>query len=93
MFLIFHLLYLILKQNNMSISDLKLELILQISNLNDKVKLEEILELLKFQTESSIYEVSEEEELAIKEAKNQISSNNVLSNSVVNEEMNEWLKK
>ncbi|HBX63150.1 hypothetical protein ACTS91_05330 [Empedobacter falsenii] len=77
----------------MSISDLKLELILQISNLNDKVKLEEILELLKFQTESSIYEVSEEEELAIKEAKNQISSNNVLSNSVVNEEMNEWLKK
>ena len=77
----------------MSISDLKLELILQISNLNDKVKLEEILELLKFQTESSIYEVSEEEELAIKESKNQISSNNVLSNSVVNEEMNEWLKK
>ena len=77
----------------MSISDLKLELILQISNLNDKVKLEEILELLKFQTESSIYEVSEEEELAIKEAKNQISSNNVLPNSVVNEEMNEWLKK
>ena len=77
----------------MNISDLKLELILQISNLNDKVKLEEILELLKFQTESSIYEVSEEEELAIKEAKNQISSNNVLSNSVVNEEMNEWLKK
>ncbi|MDH1882607.1 MULTISPECIES: hypothetical protein [unclassified Empedobacter] len=77
----------------MSISDLKLELILQISNLNDKMKLEEILELLKFQTESSIYEVSEEEELAIKEAKNQISSNNVLSNSVVNEEMNEWLKK
>ena len=77
----------------MSIYDLKLELILQISNLNDKMKLEEILELLKFQTESSIYEVSEEEELAIKEAKNQISSNNVLSNSVVNEEMNEWLKK
>ncbi len=77
----------------MSISDLKLELILQISNLNDKMKLEEILELLKFQTESSIYEVSEEEELAIKEAKNQISSNNILSNSVVNEEMNEWLKK
>ena len=77
----------------MNISDLKLELILQISNLNDKMKLEEILELLKFQTESSIYEVSEEEKLAIIEAKNQILNNNVLSNNVVNEEMNEWLKK
>ena len=49
----------------MNISDLKLELILQISNLNDKMKLEEILELLKFQTESSIHEVSEEEKIAI----------------------------
>ena len=77
----------------MNISDLKLELILQISNLNDKMKLEEILELLKFQTESSIYEVSEEEKIAIIEAKNQILNNNVLSNNVVNEEMNEWLKK
>ncbi len=77
----------------MNISDLKLELILQISNLNDKMKLEEILELLKFQTESSIHEVSEEEKIAIIEAKNQILNNNVLSNNVVNEEMNEWLKK
>ena len=77
----------------MNISDLKLELILQISNLNDKMKLEEILDLLKFQTESSIYEVSEEEKLAIIEAKNQILNNNVLSNNVVNEEINEWLKK
>ena len=77
----------------MNISDLKLELILQISNLNDKMKLEEFLDLLKFQTESSIYEVSEEEKLAIIEAKNQILNNNVLSNNVVNEEMNEWLKK
>ena len=77
----------------MNISDLKLELILQISNLNDKMKFEEILDLLKFQTESSIYEVSEEEKLAIIEAKNQILNNNVLSNNVVNEEMNEWLKK
>ena len=71
----------------MNISDLKLELILQISNLNDKMKLEEILELLKFQTESSIHEVSEEEKIAIIEAKNQILNNNVLSNNVVNEEM------
>lgn len=77
----------------MNISDLKLELILQISNLNDKMKLEEILELLKFQTESSIHEISEEEKIAIIEAKNQILNNNVLSNNVVNEEMNEWLKK
>ena len=77
----------------MNISDLKLELILQISNLNDKMKLEEILELLKFQTESSIHEVSEEEKIAIIEAKNQILNNNVLSNNVVNEEMKEWLKK
>ena len=77
----------------MNISDLKLELILQISNLNDKMKLEEILDLLKLQTETSIYEVSEEEKLAIIEAKNQILNNNVLSNNVVNEEMNEWLKK
>ena len=77
----------------MNISDLKLELILQISNLNDKMKLEEILDLLKFQTESSIHEVSEEEKIAIIEAKNQILNNNVLSNNVVNEEMNEWLKK
>ena len=57
------------------------------------MKLEEILELLKFQTESSIHEVSEEEKIAIIEAKNQILNNNVLSNNVVNEEMNEWLKK
>ena len=77
----------------MSISDLKLELILQISKMNDKMKLEEVLELLKFQPESSIYEISEEEKLAINKAKNEIANNNIFSNSVVNEEMNEWLKK
>mgnify|MGYP003611222053 FL=1 len=77
----------------MSISDLKLELILQISKMNDKMKLEEVLELLRFQTESSIYEISEEEKLAINKAKNEIANNNIFSNSAVNEEMNEWLKK
>ena len=77
----------------MSISDLKLELILQISKMNDKMKLEEVLELLKFQTESSIYEISEEEKLAINKAKNEFENNNIFSNSAVNEEMNEWLKK
>ena len=77
----------------MSISDLKLELILQISKMNDKMKLEEVLELLKFQPESSIYEISEEEKLAINKAKNEFENNNIFSNSAVNEEMNEWLKK
>lgn len=77
----------------MSNAELKIDLINQITNITDTVKLQEILQLLKFQNSKSVYILSEEEKKAILEAKNQISKGNVVSNEKVQEEICSWLNK
>lgn len=77
----------------MNTAELKLDLINQITNISDKVKLKELLLQLKFQSDESIYITSENEKQAISEARYQIDNGETLSNDIVQEEIKEWLKK
>jgi len=52
----------------MNTAELKLDLINQITNISDKVRLKELLLQLKFQSDESIYITSENEKQAISEA-------------------------
>lgn len=75
----------------MNTAEIKLDLITRITSITDKVRLEELLELLQFQSDSSAYITNEEENKAISEAKDQISDGKVFSNEEVQNEINTWL--
>ena len=50
----------------MSTAELKLNLINQIAGITDKVRLKEIMQLLKFQADESLYITNKEEKEAVK---------------------------
>ena len=77
----------------MSTAELKLNLINQIAGITDKVRLKEIMQLLKFQADESLYITNEEEKEAVKEAKNQIKNGDGISNEDVQKEITSWLEK
>ena len=76
----------------MSTAELKLDLISQIAGLTDKVKLRELMELLKFQTEESLYITSKEEKTVIAEARQEVAEGKVFTNEEVQKEIKEWLE-
>ncbi|KEY19772.1 hypothetical protein [Kaistella antarctica] len=76
----------------MSTAELKLDLISQIAGLTDKVKLRELMELLKFQTEESLYITSKEEKSLIAEARQEVAEGKVFTNEEVQKEIKEWLQ-
>ena len=71
----------------MSTAELKLNLINQIAGITDKVRLKEIMQLLKFQADESLYITNKEEKEAVKEAKNQIKNGDGISNEDVQKEI------
>lgn len=77
----------------MSTAELQLDLINQIANIKDKVKLKELMQLLKFQNDNSIYVTNEDEKNAVSEARMEIAKGEVLTNDEVQNEIKEWLKK
>ena len=77
----------------MSTDELKLNLINQIAGITDKVRLKEIMQLLKFQADESLYITNKEEKEAVKEAKNQIKNGDGISNEDVQKEITSWLEK
>lgn len=77
----------------MSTAELKLNLINKISNISDKVMLNELLELIKFQSDTSIYQTNLSEKKAIASAKNDIISGNIQTNDELQKEIDQWLKK
>ena len=77
----------------MSTAELKLNLINQIAGITDKVRLKEIMQLLKFQANESLYITNKEEKEAVKEAKNQIKNGDGISNEDVQKEITSWLEK
>lgn len=77
----------------MSTAELKIDLINQITGITEKVKLEELLELIKFQNNESIYITNDDKKQAILEAQQQISSGETYSNEDVQAEIKEWLSK
>ena len=77
----------------MSTAELKLNLINQIAGITDKVRLKEIMQLLKFQADESLYITNKEEKEAIKEAQNQIKNGDGISNEDVQKKITSWLEK
>lgn len=77
----------------MSTAELKLNLINQIAGITDKVRLKEIMQLLKFQADESLYITNKEEKEAVKEAQNQIKKGDGISNEDVQKEITSWLEK
>ena len=77
----------------MSTAELKIDLINQITSITEKVKLEELLDLIKFQNDDSIYITNVDEKQAILEAQQQISNGETYSNEDVQAEIKEWLSK
>ena len=77
----------------MSTAELKLNLINQIAGITDKVRLKEIMQLLKFQADESLYITNKGEKEAVKEAKNQIKNGDGISNEDVQKEITSWLEK
>lgn len=77
----------------MNTAELKIDLINQITNLTDHVKLKEILQLIKFQSDDSVIITSELEKKEILEARKQIENGETISNKNIQKEINEWLTK
>ncbi|WP_312390781.1 hypothetical protein [Chryseobacterium sp.] len=75
----------------MSTAELQIDLINQITAITDNVRLKELLELVKFQSDDSLYITNEEEKNAILEAKDEIKNGKILSDFNVQKEINEWL--
>ena len=77
----------------MNTAELKIDIINQITNLTDTVKLQDLLQFIKFQSEKSIHITTEEEKKAISEARTQIANGEIIANEVVQKEIKEWLEK
>ncbi len=77
----------------MSTAELQIDLINQIANITDKVKLKELMQLLKFQNDNSIYVTNEDEKNAVSEARAEINRGEVLTNEDVQNEVKQWLQK
>ena len=77
----------------MSTAELKIDLINQITNIEDSFKLNEIRQSLTFQKEESVYVTSEEDEKAILAAKKQVTEGKYITHEQLQEEIKEWLRK
>ncbi|SHE99598.1 hypothetical protein [Chryseobacterium takakiae] len=77
----------------MSTAELKIDLINQITLIKDKARLKELLQLLKFQEDQSVYITTDEDKSAVFEARREIEYGKISSDEDVQKEINEWLKK
>jgi len=77
----------------MSTAELKLDLISEIAAITEKVKLKELLQLVKFQSEEQLFMTNDDEKKAITEARNQILEKKVSSNEEFQREIEQWLGK
>jgi hypothetical protein len=78
----------------MSTLELRKRLIDEIEKTEDKGILEEILRLLKIQTnDTEIYSLSEDQMMAVNEAMAQVKNGQFLTDEQANKEIDEWLRK
>jgi hypothetical protein len=77
----------------MSKAELKIDLINRITSISDKAKLNELLYLLKFQSDHLVYPTNSEEKEEIKLARKEIDDGKVIPDSDVKEEIGKWLNK
>lgn len=77
----------------MSTADLKIDLISQITSITDKVRLKELMQILKFESESAIYVTNNDEKEAVSVARNQIKNGESITHKDFQKDLQEWLKK
>ncbi len=78
----------------MSTPELKKRLIDKIKETHNTNLLEEAYRLLELETQDiEVYKLSEEQQQAISEARQQIKSGKFLTDDQANNEIDEWLKK
>jgi hypothetical protein len=77
----------------MSTTELKNQIIDQVRLMTDEVRLLELLELLRFQSDLSLYITCEDEKHAVMEARHQIVKGEVITDEEVQKEISEWLGK
>ncbi|WP_313214923.1 hypothetical protein [Soonwooa sp.] len=77
----------------MSTADLKIDLISQITSITDKVRLKELMQILKFESESAIYVTNNNEKKAVSVARNQIKNGESITHKDFQKNLQEWLKK
>ena len=76
----------------MSTADLKINIINRITNLEDKGIVEQIKRLLNFELGDNTYLHSEEQKTRVKEAENEYTNGQTLSEQQANDEIEKWLK-
>ncbi|AZB22833.1 hypothetical protein EG338_12650 [Kaistella haifensis] len=76
----------------MSTADLKIDLITQIAGITDKVRLIELMQMLKFESENSPYITNDEEKQIVAEARTQIANGESITNDDFQNEIQKWLK-
>jgi hypothetical protein len=76
----------------MTTAELQNDLINQITGITDAVKLEELLQIVKFNTDKAVYILDDEEKRAVAEARAQIEVREVISNEDFQAEITKWLK-
>jgi len=76
----------------MPANTLKEKLINKIKQTDDSVLLEEASALFELHDPETIYTINEEQEGAIKKAKEQIENGQIISNDDANSEADKWVK-
>lgn len=77
----------------MTTAELQIDLINHITGITDAVKLKELLQFVKFQSDKTVYITDDEEKKMVAEAREEIKNGQVVSHNDVQAEITAWLKK
>ena len=75
----------------MNTEELKKLTIEKMSKLNDVTTIEQINNLLDFESESGIYTLTDEQIIRVEEAKDEYKKSSIISEKVANQEIEKWL--
>lgn len=76
----------------MTTAELQIDLINRITGITDASKLEELLQLVKFQSDKTVYITNDEDKKIVAEARAEIASGKTISNEDLQSEINILLK-
>jgi hypothetical protein len=78
----------------MTLSNLKAEIIQKVNSSENFELLSEVIRLMDIHSfDEEVYELSEEQQSALKEARAEYNSGNFLTDDEANNEVNSWLEK
>jgi hypothetical protein len=77
----------------MNVSELKVDLINKITNINDSEALAELKAFINFQSDENILKVDDETKRSISISKTQIQNKETITNEALQSEIKQWLGK